>query len=295
MVYIIDTENVGNGWIGLAIDEHSKNPDSKFIITYTDRTPRPTYDDLQAVATRLNGCIDFCKCMNGKMNALDFHIVAIIGILAMRNKEEKYAVISNDMGFDDAISTYRAAGVNITRIPCSNKPCVQETAQPLPEVLHPAEKTAAPAPAVRNDVIRNDEIKAYEQISLKPASESKSEPVREEKKEVPHEEKKETPHDEKKEIPHEEKKETAHETQSSLPTKQQLETLKKKQRSFLIKTCSVPGTMAEVIRHSLMKGLDATEKNILSSNAKAFQEAGKKQEAIKGIKEHYEEYTKLSW
>ena len=91
------------------------------------------------------------------------------------------------------------------------------------------------------------------------------------------------------------KRKQPHETQSSLPTKQQLETLKKKQRSFLIKTCSVPGTMAEVIRHSLMKGLDATEKNILSSNAKAFQEAGKKQEAIKGIKEHYEEYTKLSW
>ena len=244
MIYLIDTENVAGGWIGLAMERHAEDPAALFYVLYTDSTPRLSYDEAAAIAMNLGPCITFCKCSKGKANALDFRLVAQVGILAVSMPGSEFCIVSNDKGFDEAVAAYSSSGIRVSRLCCSNKSVIDA---PMGVCARAAEELTA---------AREAPAEAAEE----PAEAPPAEPAQ----------------------------------QAAMSMTDREKTLHEKQRRYLSAYCSVPKVMAEAVRNALLKGTDNAEKTIRNSRSKAFSGSPEDREnAIRCIREHYEDYLAL--
>lgn len=128
MIYLIDTENVGNTWLEALITEEEgiTNAKDEIMIMYTNHSPKLNYDEVALLFDHFSEHIVLRKCQCGKVNALDFQIVAMVAVLAKENEEESFTIVSNDTGFDTAIELYREAGIQVKRRAVQKKAEVSE-------------------------------------------------------------------------------------------------------------------------------------------------------------------------
>lgn len=117
MIYLIDTENVGNAWLEVLIEEEEeyKDSDNQIMIMYTNHSPKLDYDEIGLILRHFSENIEMKKCHCGKPNALDFQIVAMVAVMARENADESFTIVSNDTGFDTAIQLYKDAGIQVER------------------------------------------------------------------------------------------------------------------------------------------------------------------------------------
>lgn len=117
MVYLIDTENVGNGWLEALITEGTErlNAEDEIVVMYTNHSPKLNYDEVALLFEHFSEHIVLRKCQCGKPNALDFQIVAMVAVMAKENAGESFTIVSNDTGFDTAIALYKEAGIQVER------------------------------------------------------------------------------------------------------------------------------------------------------------------------------------
>ncbi|MBR1752066.1 MAG: hypothetical protein IJ740_14565 [Ruminococcus sp.] len=102
--YLIDLENVNSS--GFEGAENLTDTD-ELIVFYSEKA-----DTLKIpIITSLLGTsaqIKFYKCKNGIMNAMDFDIVSVLGIVY--NSERDFVIVSKDKGFDVVVERYRSFG-----------------------------------------------------------------------------------------------------------------------------------------------------------------------------------------
>ncbi len=102
--YLIDLENVNSS--GFEGAENLTRSD-ELIVFYSEKA-----DTLKIpIITSLLGSsaqIKFYKCKNGIMNAMDFDIVSVLGIVY--NSERDFVIVSKDKGFDVVVERYRSFG-----------------------------------------------------------------------------------------------------------------------------------------------------------------------------------------
>lgn len=102
--YLIDLENVNSqGFEGAGSLEEG----DELIVFYSDKADTLKIQIItQLLSTKAD--IKFYKCRNGIMNAMDFDIVSVLGIVY--NDERDFVIISKDKGFDVVIERYQSFG-----------------------------------------------------------------------------------------------------------------------------------------------------------------------------------------
>ncbi len=98
MVVLIDYENVGSG--GLKGVENLSSKD-KMVIFYKDNSTITMAAHKKLESTKSEK--EYICVKKSTKNALDFQLVAYIGIMCAKEPENDYAIISNDGGYDAAI------------------------------------------------------------------------------------------------------------------------------------------------------------------------------------------------
>lgn len=109
--FYIDYENVHSAGLQ-EIDRLEKN-DSVYIF-YSVNAESVKMPIVKA-ARETKAHLEFIECETGKLNALDFQLLAFL-ILNLNKKFENY-IISNDTGFDSALKIVKKKGFKIKRSP----------------------------------------------------------------------------------------------------------------------------------------------------------------------------------
>lgn len=144
--YLIDLENVNSsGFEGASNLEEG----DELIVFYSDKA-----DTLKVqIITQLlktSAEIKFYKCRNGIMNAMDFDIVSVLGIVYREDRD--FVIVSKDKGFDVVVERYTSFGKkNVRKQSNIGKkkgtvqpvPAKTEVTEVLPEVNADSEKTSA--------------------------------------------------------------------------------------------------------------------------------------------------------
>ena len=112
-IFYIDSENVGDSWIDLLGE-----PDSRFLVFYTGRSPRMAYPQLVQLMNATNKPI-FVECFEGN-NGLDFQLVSYLGYELHADRSNEMIIVSNDTGFDVVVRFWSERGMNVKRVPLSN-------------------------------------------------------------------------------------------------------------------------------------------------------------------------------
>lgn len=117
-VYLIDSENVNASWKKLL----DGDPAKKFIVMYTDNTPKISYEDMAVILTH-PGNITFEKVFPGERasSALDFQLVSILGFLLHDEPNKTYTVVSRDSGYDPVIKYWSTKGYSVRRFTMVNR------------------------------------------------------------------------------------------------------------------------------------------------------------------------------
>lgn len=115
-IYYVDSENVGDVWINLYLQD---NEESKFLIFYTNRTPRIDYECLVTLMNTAKQNLEFIKCCEGN-NALDFQLVTYLGYVLHEESEAEIVILSNDTGFDAVVHFWKERGRKILRLKAKN-------------------------------------------------------------------------------------------------------------------------------------------------------------------------------
>lgn len=307
MVYLIDTENVASEWIEKFQQLGMDQPESKIIIAYTDKSSKLSYDQISfLLENSAQASIGFTKCRNGKPNALDFHILGTITRMMMENKDEEYIIVSNDTGFDEFISVVLSTGVHLSRLSCDGeKEIDKETlfaifdADASDERITNEKELFA---AQRQFLISNcqvpgslaEGVRKYLLVSLENAESkinaSKAKSIagnKELKQQIIAAIK--AKYDEYRQIVIENTP-----VSEFVDPKKQAKKLHKLQREFLQTTCKIPKSFADPVRNYLTEGMDYAVDKITESKAKIFKtNQNLKQQIIKNLNDHYEEYQKL--
>ena len=108
MIALIDYENVNSN--GLKGVENISSKD-KLIIFYKENSTITMSAHKKLESTKAEK--EYICVKKSTKNALDFQLVAYLGILCSKDPGQEYAIISNDGGFDAAIDFLKA--FNITR------------------------------------------------------------------------------------------------------------------------------------------------------------------------------------
>lgn len=114
--YYVDSENVGENWIDLLIEEE----ESDFLIFYTGHSPRIDYEHAINLMNAKKKP-EFIHCYEGN-NALDFQLVSYLGYQLRSDEVKEIIIVSNDTGFDAVINFWMERGMNIKRLATN---CVQ--------------------------------------------------------------------------------------------------------------------------------------------------------------------------
>ena len=111
-IYFVDTENVGNSWTEVAEMENPK--ECKFIIFYSDHSPRLAYDAISKLVEKKIK-IECIKCYTGT-NAMDFQLQAVLGRKSVNNADKQMIILSSDRGYDPAVKLFNDMGIYVTRL-----------------------------------------------------------------------------------------------------------------------------------------------------------------------------------
>jgi hypothetical protein len=112
--FYIDSENVGECWIDLLLE----NPDCRFMVFFTDKSPRVDYEHLVKLMNSKNKP-ELIPCHKGN-NALDFQLVTYLGYQLCSKKDSDTIIVSNDTGFDAVVDFWTGRGKKIERISTIN-------------------------------------------------------------------------------------------------------------------------------------------------------------------------------
>lgn len=118
-VYLIDSENVGNTWLGLI---SRLREDDELHVFYTDKSPTLTYETVVRLLEHdYIGVVNWIKCFTGE-NALDFQLVTELGSMIAEKGingiyDPYFIILSRDRGYDPVVSYWTKKGVMIKRYP----------------------------------------------------------------------------------------------------------------------------------------------------------------------------------
>ncbi len=108
MIFLVDYENVSNA--GLKGIENLTESDS-IVIFLRENSTFSAKTHIMLEKTKAKKEYIFVK-IKGK-NALDFQLVAYLGILCANNNKEQFCVVSNDQGFESAVKFLKARNFNV--------------------------------------------------------------------------------------------------------------------------------------------------------------------------------------
>lgn len=143
MVALIDYENVNSK--GLKGIENLSSNDC-IILFHKDNSTMPLSAHKKLEASKVSK--DYICVKISTKNALDFQLVAKLGLLCAQKPDEKYCIISNDGGFDAAIaflSDYnisRYSNLGCAKAETVKSPTVEEVKKLIPEHTADAEEIA---------------------------------------------------------------------------------------------------------------------------------------------------------
>ena len=109
--YLIDSENVGDSWIELLVQEEDEN--STFLVFYTSKSPRVDYEHILALMW-CKKLPTFIPCFEGN-NGLDFQLVSYLGYLLHEEAPDEMIIVSKDTGFDAAVKFWKQRGQKVIR------------------------------------------------------------------------------------------------------------------------------------------------------------------------------------
>ena len=108
--YMVDSENVGTKWIPY-LKENIKKTDRVFLF-YTDKSPTIPCGKLNDLTLFIHQ-IQSIHCYNKTANALDFQLCSYLGYLIRGGSKSSYCILTNDKGFDAAVSFWAEKGIKI--------------------------------------------------------------------------------------------------------------------------------------------------------------------------------------
>lgn len=176
--YLIDLENVNSGGFEGANNLEESDELVVFYSEKADTLKIPIITALLKTAAE----IKFYKCKNGIMNAMDFDIVSVLGIVY--NTEREFVIVSRDKGFDVVVERYRSFNKNnvsrrvtigAAKVRPEPAPQQEEKAAESEEILY----SAPSVPEIEPDKFEAEISKAMElnaQPAEKPAAEPEPEP-----------------------------------------------------------------------------------------------------------------------
>lgn len=111
--YLVDTENQGCS----ALKKILKAPDiaRKFLLFYTNYSQHLDFQTVRLIAEQA-ASMEFIECRYGIKNALDFQLISYLGFLIHQYPEAAFTIVSNDGGFDPAISFWKDRHVKVSRL-----------------------------------------------------------------------------------------------------------------------------------------------------------------------------------
>lgn len=112
VVYFVDSENVNDVWIQLAL---VMNPQDEILVFYTEKSPHMSYERVIELTHLSDRTIEWIKCVEG-CNALDFQLVTELGARVALSQEHTFVIVSNDTGFDAAVKYWMQRGKNVRRM-----------------------------------------------------------------------------------------------------------------------------------------------------------------------------------
>ena len=166
--YLIDLENVNSGGFEGA---NNLEESDELIVFYSEKADTLKIHIIRALLNT-KAEIKFYKSKNGIMNAMDFDIVSVLGIVY--NTEREFVIISKDKGFDVVVERYRSFGKqNVSRR--VNIGAAKQKAEPAPEQI--PDTAPAPEPAAEQpEQSADDMITILDALSFSAPSEPEIEP-----------------------------------------------------------------------------------------------------------------------
>lgn len=130
-VYLIDSENVADHWVGRIQLKSSLDR----IVVFWSRNCKGIAIWLIPEILRLYPAeqLEFIECYTG-LNSMDFHIVAKLGQLTARSSKSSFVVVSDDTGYDGVINYLHSTGASVSRL--SGLSALRNISH-IPEVLTP--------------------------------------------------------------------------------------------------------------------------------------------------------------
>lgn len=113
--FYVDTENLGPAeWLPY-FDDMSKQ--DTVILMVSEKSGKLSIDDAVKKVTRLcNRCnVECVDVHNGKQNALDFCLVAVLGTYVQRALKSEHIIISKDRGYDAVVDMFIERGIKVIR------------------------------------------------------------------------------------------------------------------------------------------------------------------------------------
>lgn len=110
-VYLIDSENVGDEWVGLM--EEMDGDDCVYVF-YTEKSNRMNCGQVSRLMEYGVGKVYWIKCFEGS-NALDFQLVSELGAMIESKSAEEYIIISKDKGYDAVVRYWTKKGVVVSK------------------------------------------------------------------------------------------------------------------------------------------------------------------------------------
>lgn len=108
--YLIDLENVNSGGFEGA---NNLEESDELIVFYSEKADTLKIPIIGALL-KSKAAIKFYKSKNGILNAMDFDIVSVLGIVYSADRE--FVIVSKDKGFDVVVERYRSFGkLNVSR------------------------------------------------------------------------------------------------------------------------------------------------------------------------------------
>lgn len=112
IVYLVDSENVNDAWIGLATNMEE---DDEILVFYTEKSPHMSYEKVIELTRISDRPVRWIKCVEGS-NALDFQLVTELGARVASEPDCEFVIVSNDNGFDAAVKYWVARNIAVRRM-----------------------------------------------------------------------------------------------------------------------------------------------------------------------------------
>lgn len=113
--FYVDTENLGSdNWLPY-FDNVTKQDTVIFMVS--EKSGKISVSDAVSKMTKLCSIceVECVSVQNGKSNALDFCLVAVLGTYVQRAAKSEHVIISKDRGYDAVVDMFEERGIKVTR------------------------------------------------------------------------------------------------------------------------------------------------------------------------------------